>query len=110
MKLLLFGALAFLLVEFMPVPAMAQTVSRNPAESVTAAQLQARGDAWVEVFDARGGIVIQRLVRAGESVGLDGTPPLRVKIGNASAMALVFRGQPVVLPRSRDNIARLQLK
>ena len=41
MKLLLFGALAFLLGEFMPVPAMAQTVSRNPAESVTAAQLQA---------------------------------------------------------------------
>ena len=40
MKSLLFGALAFLLGEFMPVPAMAQTVSRNPAESVTAAQLQ----------------------------------------------------------------------
>ena len=93
-------------------PSAAAAETPSPAASVPAPllQLQARGDAWVEVLDARGAIVIRRLVRAGESVGLDGTPPLRVKIGNASAMALVFRGQPVVLPRSRDNIARLQLK
>ena len=90
--------------------AAAETPLPAASEPAPLLQLQARGDAWVEVLDARGAIVIRRLVRAGESVGLDGTPPLRVKIRNASAMALAFRGQPVELARTRDNTVRLELK
>ena len=83
-----------------------------PAASAPAPplQLQARGDAWVEVLDARGAVVIRRVVRAGENVSLDGMPPLRVRIGNASSVALAFRGRPVELARSRDNTVRLELK
>ncbi|HRI18866.1 MAG TPA: DUF4115 domain-containing protein [Burkholderiaceae bacterium] len=50
-------------------------------------------------------------MHAGEVVGLDGTPPLRVKIGNAAVTQLSYRGQPVDLADStRDNVARLELK
>ena len=47
----------------------------------------------------------------GETVGLDGAPPLRVRIGNTAATRLVFRGQPTELAGfTRDNVARLELK
>jgi cytoskeleton protein RodZ len=66
---------------------------------------------WVEVSDARGQALIARLMNAGESVGLDGSPPLRVRIGNASATQLTFRGQPTDLAAfTRDNVARLELR
>jgi len=68
-------------------------------------------ESWVEVVDSQGHTLLSRSLQAGEQVALDGTPPFRVKIGNAKATQLVFRGQPVDLaPATRDNIARLELK
>jgi len=68
-------------------------------------------ESWVEVVDSQGHTLLSRSLQADEHVALDGTPPLRVKIGNAKATQLVFRGQPVDLaPATRDNIARLELK
>lgn len=66
---------------------------------------------WVEVNDAQGKSVLSRLLQRGESVGLEGSFPLRLKIGNAAATELSFRGQPVDLRAvTRDNIARLELQ
>ena len=46
----------------------------------------------------------------GKMVSLIATPPLRLRIGNASGTELQFRGQPVDLkPIARDNIADLTL-
>ena len=74
-------------------------------------QLRPSEASWVEVVDARGKPLISRLVQAGESVGLDGVMPFKVRIGNANAMEVVFRGQPLDLgPFIRDNIAKLELK
>jgi cytoskeleton protein RodZ len=74
-------------------------------------QLRPSEAAWVEVIDARGKPLIARLVQPGESVGLDGVMPFKVRIGNANAMQAVFRGQPLELgPFIRDNIAKLELK
>lgn len=108
-------------VEPSPVPAFA-----DPAPSVAAAEmpvnlaeappvgvLQVHADerSWVEVTDARGRSLISRLVEAGEDVGLDGVMPLKVRIGNAGATKVVFRGQPLELGAfTRDNVARLELK
>ena len=97
-----------------PTPASAGPIALVPAAAIAASapllQFQARGDAWVEVRDARGVAILQRTLRSGESVGVDGTPPLRVRIGNASTVAVVFRGQPVEPARGRDNVARFELK
>jgi cytoskeleton protein RodZ len=81
--------------------------------TAVAGVLQLRPDAqsWIEVTDARGTALISRLVEPGEAIGLDGTPPFKLKIGNANATHVVFRGKPVELtPYVRDNVARFELK
>ena len=61
--------------------------------------------------DARGQVLISRTVESGEAVGLDGTPPFKLKIGNAGGTDVTYRGQPVNLaPYTRDNVARMELK
>jgi cytoskeleton protein RodZ len=74
-------------------------------------QVIASADSWVEVVDAQGHSLLSRTVVAGESVGLDGALPMRVKIGNARATRIKLRGDNVDLaPWTRDNVARLELK
>lgn len=74
-------------------------------------QFNAAAQSWVEVTDARGQSLIARVLEPGESVGLDGVMPLKVRIGNAAATQLVFRGQPLALAAyTHDNVARLELK
>lgn len=75
------------------------------------AVLRATDATWVEVIDAGGQVLVQRLLQPGESVGLNGKLPFKLKIGNAAATQLQFRGQGVDLaPVTRDNVARLELK
>ena len=74
-------------------------------------QVVATADSWVEVVDAQGHTLLSRTVVAGESVGLDGVLPMRVKIGNASGTHLKLRGDNVDLtPWTHDNVARLEVK
>jgi cytoskeleton protein RodZ len=73
-------------------------------------QLRSSQASWVEVRDARGTLLLSRTLQAGEVVGLEGSLPIRLTIGNAAAVQLGFRGQPVDLaPRTRDNVARVEL-
>jgi cytoskeleton protein RodZ len=62
------------------------------------------------VSDARGKVLIARIVQPGESLELDGAAPLRVRVGNASGTQLSFRGRPVNLAAARDNTANVELK
>jgi cytoskeleton protein RodZ len=74
-------------------------------------QVVATSDSWVEVVDAQGHSLLSRTVLSGESVGLDGALPMRVKIGNAHGTVLKLRGDNVDLtPWTRDNVARLEVK
>ena len=74
-------------------------------------QLHTTSASWIEVSDGRGQPLVSRLMKSGESIGVDGAPPLRVRIGNASGTQLVFRGQPTDLRAfTRDNVARLELR
>ena len=73
--------------------------------------MTATESSWIEVVDAQGHSLLSRTVVAGESVGLDGALPMRVKIGNAAGTHLKLRGDNVDLtPWTRDNVARLELK
>ncbi len=73
--------------------------------------LRAANASWVEVIDGGGQVLVQRTLQPGESLGLDGRLPFKLKIGNAAGTQLQFRGSPVDLgPMTRDNIARLELK
>jgi cytoskeleton protein RodZ len=95
-----------------PVTIEAETAPPAPVIAATGVlQLQPSEASWVEVIDARGKPLISRLVQPGESVGLDGVMPFKVKIGNANATQVVFRGQPLELgPFTRDNMAKLELR
>jgi cytoskeleton protein RodZ len=74
-------------------------------------QVTAAEDSWIEVVDAQGHTLLSRTVVAGESVGLDGALPMKVKVGNAKGTRLSLRGENVDLaPWTRDNVARLVLK
>jgi cytoskeleton protein RodZ len=75
------------------------------------AVLRATDATWVEAVDAGGQVLVQRLLQPGESLGLNGMLPFKLKIGNAAATQLQFRGESVDLaPATRDNVARLELK
>ena len=72
-------------------------------------RIATRGASWIGVQDGQGRTLLSRTVQAGETLALDGAPPLRVRIGNVQATELTFRGQPVPL-NTRDNVARLELQ
>ncbi len=99
------GASAAVLVLAPTEPQVARAVA------VSSLELRASQSAWIEVQDASNKPLIARLVQAGEVVNLDGTPPLRLKVGNAANTSVRFRGQPIDLSAStRDNVARIELK
>ncbi|MBP6763455.1 MAG: helix-turn-helix domain-containing protein [Rubrivivax sp.] len=91
-------------------------VAANPpatAGSGAAGLLQLRSTqaSWVDVRDARGSVLLSRIVQPGEAVGLDGALPLRLTIGNAAGTQVSFRGKAVDMTgRTRDNVARLELQ
>lgn len=70
-----------------------------------------RDRSWVEVRQADGGVLISRTFESGEIHALDGQPPYRLTIGNASKVDLEYRGKPVDLGSAivRDDVARLRL-
>jgi cytoskeleton protein RodZ len=103
-----------------PTPAPAPTAAPGAVDEVAAhavpppsipVQVTATQSSWVEVVDAQGHMLLSRTVVAGESVGLDGPLPMKVKVGNAQGTRLSLRGENVDLaPWTRDNVARLELK
>jgi cytoskeleton protein RodZ len=108
-----------------PAPA-ATAVAPRPAASVAIAsqdaasgvmagrgvvQFRTRGPSWIQVTDASGATVFQRLMEPGESAGASGTLPLSVVIGSVGATEVQVRGKPYNLaPVSKDNVARFEVK
>ncbi|MBK7471443.1 MAG: DUF4115 domain-containing protein [Betaproteobacteria bacterium] len=100
-------------------PASATQASSPPAAPAAAADqsvasgrldFEFTGPSWVEVRDARGEILLQRTLAAGDRHTLTGKLPLALRIGNASVVRLQFDGNPVDLaPHTRAEIARLTL-
>ncbi len=100
-----------------PAPAGETVFSAPPAAAASApaaaglVQLSSSEASWVEVRDGRGTVLLSRTVQPGESVGLNGSLPIRMTIGNAAGTQVQFRGQPVDLAqRTRDNVARVELQ
>lgn len=90
-----------------------QAAAVGAAEAAADAVLVIRyeGPSWTEIRDQRGQTLISRLVDADSIEPFDGAPPFSIVIGNARAVTLVYRGQPVDLaPYTRLNVARLVLR
>lgn len=79
--------------------------------SSTGAAVVVSEPVWLEVIDGRNEVVFQRTIQPGEALTFEQSLPLRLKIGNAGAAKLSFRGEAVDLaPFTRANVARVVLK
>lgn len=73
-------------------------------------RIRTRADSWVEVVDAKGQVLLSRVLRAGEQAELGGQLPLKLRIGNVAGTELNYKGKPVdLLAQARDNVARFEL-
>ena len=69
------------------------------------------GESWVEAIDAKGQVVLRRMLNASETVGASGLLPLKVVVGRANVMQVQIRGKVVDLnPLSKDNVARFEVR
>jgi cytoskeleton protein RodZ len=91
---------------------------QDPAASVPVAAaaagslvLRTTAASWVEVSDGTNKVLLARMLTPGETVGLDGSLPMKAKIGNAMGTEVSFRGKRIdLVPLTRENIARVELK
>ena len=73
--------------------------------------LRSRGEAWVEVVDAKGTVQVRKILGQGESAAVSGPLPLSVVIGRADATDVEVRGKPFSLEKiSKENVARFEVK
>ncbi|MES2937968.1 MAG: helix-turn-helix domain-containing protein [Pseudomonadota bacterium] len=92
---------------------MSTTVAFTPpAEAANAlVSFRTRGTSWIQVTDAKGNVVLQRLMNQGESATAGGALPLTVTVGSAGATEVQVRGKPYDLRgMAHDNVARFQVK
>ncbi|MBC5783646.1 helix-turn-helix domain-containing protein [Ramlibacter sp. USB13] len=88
-----------------------QAAASGPIDARGIVVFRTRAPSWIQVTDAAGATVLQRLMQPGESAGANGTLPLSVVVGSVEATEVQVRGQPYNLgPVSKDNVARFQVK
>jgi cytoskeleton protein RodZ len=87
-------------------PAPRPTANKPVAQSKTVAasgpiqvKLQYSEASWTEIYDATGERLMFNLGEVGRVRTVSGTPPLKVTLGNASAVTVQVNERPVVVPR-----------
>jgi cytoskeleton protein RodZ len=71
----------------------------------------ASADAWVKVTDGRGAVVLNKLLKPGDTAVASGALPLSVVVGRADAVRVQVRGEALDLaPQTRENVARFEVK
>ena len=93
------------------------SVSASPASAAPSVAstgivvFTAKGASWIQVSDAKGGVVLRRTLVPGEIVGASGALPLTVVVGKADAMQVHIRGNAFDLSGvAKDNVARFEVK
>jgi cytoskeleton protein RodZ len=70
-----------------------------PSVGSVQVRLEYSDASWTEIYDAAGRRLMFNLGEIGRVRTVSGTPPLRVTLGNASAVTVQVNEQPVVVPR-----------
>ena len=71
---------------------------------------KASGDSWVEVTDAKGTVLLRKMLHAGESVPLAAAAPVKVVVGRIDVTEVTVRGQLRDLKaQTKDNVARFEV-
>ena len=88
------------------------SAAAKPEASNDLLAFNAREDAWISVTDGSGKQLLRRMVKAGENVPLNGTPPLSVVVGRASAVEVLVHGKPLDISTGAGSggVARFEVK
>lgn len=101
------GVMSAIVAPSIPAPVSATT----PVLGIAPVRIVVNENSWIEVVDGLGVKVFSRIALAGEALELQGQPPFKLRIGNAAAVQVSFKGQPVSLGDfTRNNTARVELK
>jgi cytoskeleton protein RodZ len=88
-----------------------QTVQAPMQPAATGLAFRFTGTSWIEVKDKNGAVVMAGNYDAGASRQVNGVGPFFVALGNADAVTVSYRGQPVDLkPHTRQKVARFKLE
>ena len=91
-------------------PALLPPAAINP-NGVAKLEFNATQETWIQVLDASGHQIYNKIIFAGSRESINVTPPVNVTVGNAGATSLSMNGKPVELaPHSRQNVARIKLE
>jgi cytoskeleton protein RodZ len=83
----------------------------NPSSTASPLVLEASGESWVEVKDATGKSLVNRTLKAGDKLDLNGALPFSVVIGRKGAVQATVHGEPFDLAaQGRGTVARFQVK
>jgi cytoskeleton protein RodZ len=81
-----------------PAPSASTATPSTPA----GATIMAKQNSWIQLRDAKGAVVVAKLLRAGESFPLPNTPGLMMTTGNAGGTFITVNGQPSA-PLGQEN-------
>ena len=92
-------------------PAVAPAAVEPPKAGSDRLVFEFAQDAWIEIKDKNGKVVLSKLGKAGSREELDAAPPMSLKIGNSRYVKLERNGKPVDLAAStKVTVARLKLE
>lgn len=75
-----------------------------------ALRVTAAADSWIEIVDAKGQVLLSRVLKQGEQQEFGGAAPYKLRIGNVGGTRIEWRGAAVDLAaRATNNVARLEL-
>lgn len=83
----------------------------EPSTDPGVLELTFNEQSWTEIFDATDARVFVGLQQPGTSATVEGEPPFRLTVGNATGVELSWRGEPVDLTTrtGANNVARFTL-
>ena len=91
-------------------PAVIPPAAPNP-NGVAKLEFSATQETWINVVDASGREIYNKIIFAGSRESVVVTPPVNVTVGNAGATSMSMGGKPVELaPHSRNNVAHIKLE
>ncbi len=78
------------------------------AKPVAAIQLRAQAETFVEIRNAAGGIVFEKVMQAGESFAVPDQPDLTLLTGNAGGLVFILEGEDMGVFGANEAIRRIE--
>lgn len=94
-------------------PTLQSTSETDTTQETTAPvlRIKASGETWVQVRNAQRRVVAEKILKTGDVLETNSKiRPLSVVIGRADLVTVEVEGAAFALPRTRDNVARFEVK